>query len=204
MVSRAYISTITLLTALIWGILLILNGVAVSITWFQPFSAVVGILIVLLSIFDLWLWRLPIFRGWFVKRPDLGGTWQATVKSDWLDPSTGKTMEPVHGYMVIRQTFSSLSLRLLTEESTSRLIGAEIVSLNDRTFDIVGVYISNPRFSVRQRSPIHNGAVLLHIPDFIATTLRGHYWTDRKTAGEIELVKRARKLYNDYDQAKKQ
>jgi len=32
---------------------------------------------------------------------------------------------PVEGYMVVRQTFSSLSMRLLTEESSSELVGTE-------------------------------------------------------------------------------
>lgn len=202
MIRRLHLSAIILLAALIWAVLLIIDGVAVSIAWLRPFSTVVGVLLILLALFDVWLWRLPFLRGWFVKRPDIRGTWDVTIQSDWVDPATGTTIEPIVGYMAIRQTYSSLSLRLMTPESTSQLTGAEILSLPDGTFNIVGIYRSEPKLSVRQRSPIHNGAIILHVADLPATTLKGHYWTDRKTSGEIELKNRRGKVYNDYETAR--
>ncbi len=204
MISKTHLSTILFFAAIIWGILLVVaSGVAVSVSWLKHLSTVTGILLFILGAFDLWLWRLPFLQGWFVKRPNIRGTWRATLRSTWVDPSTEKGIEQIEGFMVIRQTYSSLSLRLLTSESSSELIGAEINTGSDGTARIVGVYRNEPRQLLRQRSPIHYGAILLDIEGKPVPCLRGHYWTDRSTAGEIELNNRVHEIFNDYEIAKK-
>jgi hypothetical protein len=201
MISKMYLSVVLFIAAVIWGLLLVLNGVTVQIKWLQHLSTVVGILVLLLTSFDLWLWRLPLLRGWFVKRPNISGTWRATIRSNWVDPSTGKTIESLKGFMVVRQTFSSLSLRLITEESASQLLGAQIVRAQDGVFLVTGVYRNEPKFSVRHRSPIHHGAILLDIIGAPPDSLKGHYWTDRGTAGELELSGRRKRVFDDFDSA---
>ena len=204
MISKTHLTTILLFAAVTWGILLVVvSGVAVSISWLKPLSTVTGILLFLLGIFDLWLWRMPVLQGWFVKRPVIRGTWQATLRSTWVDPSTGKVIEPVEGFMVIRQTYSSLSLRLFTSESSSELIGADFNTSSDGTMRIAGVYRNEPRQLLRQSSPIHYGAILLDIEGRPATCLRGHYWTDRNTSGEIELNNRRNKIFHNYETARR-
>jgi len=92
--------------------------------------------------------------------------------------------------MVVRQTFSTLSLRLLTEESSSELVGTEIVCSADGLYCVSGVYRNEPRFQVREASPIHYGAVWLTIINEPIKKVVGHYWTDRATAGEMEMSNR--------------
>jgi hypothetical protein len=203
MISKTHLSTILFFAAIIWGILLVIGGVAVSISWLRYISTVTGILLLLLGTFDKWLWRLSFLQGWFVKRPIIRGTWQAILRSKWVDPATGKCIEPVNGFMVIRQTYSSLSLRLLTDESSSELIGAEVITLSDGTMRMAGVYRNEPRQLLRERSSMHNGAILLEIIGRPVTCLRGHYWTDRNTSGEIELKNRRNEIFHDYETAKK-
>lgn len=200
MISRIHLSIILLLASLICGILLIIDGVAVSISWLRYLSIVTGILLLLLAAFDIWLWRLPFLQGWFVERPDISGTWRATIRSTW--PSTDKMIEPVEGYMAIRQTFSLLSLRLMTDESASELLAAEIIHSPDNTFRVAGVYRNEPKLLVRHRSPIHHGALLLQIVGAPATAFNGYYWTDRKTAGELKLTDRRKKIFYDFETAK--
>lgn len=202
MISRIHLSTILLFAALIWGILLVvISGVAVSISWIRYLSTVTGALLFLLSVFNVWLWRLPILQGWFVKRPNIHGTWHTIVHSDWIDPSTGKAIEPIECYMAIRQTYSSLSMRLMTSESASELIGSEIISFWDGTFCIAGIYRNEPKQLIRDGSPTHNGAILLQVIGRPPTGLKGHYWTDRNTSGEIELISRRSKIYHDFEMA---
>ena len=63
-----------------------------------------------------------------MKRPVIDGTWKVQLRSNWKDPiAAGATVAPIEGYMVVRQTFSTLSMRLLTAESHSELVGTEIV-----------------------------------------------------------------------------
>lgn len=190
MIEKLHLTTIILIAAVIWGALLILDGVVVSLSWFRHLSVVTGVLLIGLSIFDLYLWRLSIFRSWFVKRPLVDGTWKAQLHSNWVDPQTGRVKPPIDGFMVVRQTFSRLSLRLLTPESQSELIGAEVVRADDGSYRILGVYRNEPRLGVRERSPIHYGGLALQVIGSPPVRLQGHYWTDRDTKGEIVLSDR--------------
>ena len=45
MLSRLHLSTILIIAAVLWGAALLFAGVAIKVTWFQPFSVVVGVLV---------------------------------------------------------------------------------------------------------------------------------------------------------------
>ena len=203
MIERLHLSAIILVAAVLWAALLILEGVAIEVSWFRPFSAVVGASLLLIAAFDLLLWRVPFLHPWFVKRPDLRGTWRAEIRSNWKAPATGQPIPPITAYMAIRQTFSKLSLRLITSESRSELLGAEILRADDGTYRVIGVYRNEPRLSVRDRSPIHYGGLVLQVVSERATKLEGHYWTDRDTAGEIYLTAKRRRLIDDFESAQR-
>src|SRR3954470_8222553 len=68
-----------------------------------------------------------LLHEWFVKRPVIDGTWKLQLRSNWKDPATQNTIPPIEGYMVVRQTFSTLSMRLLTAKSHSEVVGTEII-----------------------------------------------------------------------------
>ena len=106
MLSRLHLSAILLIAAALWGGMLIFDGVAVNGKWFRPFSTVVGVLLLLLVIFDIWAWRWRLLRGWFVPRPDLRGTWRVELRSNWKNPATKVGVGPIVAYLVIRQTFA--------------------------------------------------------------------------------------------------
>jgi hypothetical protein len=56
-------------------------------------------------------------------------------------------------------------------------------------------YRNESRFEVRDRSAIHYSAVSFRVSDEAPKQLSGHYWTDRKTEGEIYLSgQRSKKL----------
>jgi SMODS-associating 2TM, beta-strand rich effector domain len=201
MLSRLHLSVILLLAAGIWGAMLLVDGVAVSGTWFRPFSTVVGVLLLLLVAFDLWAWRLPFLRGWFVPRPDIRGTWSVELRSDWKDPTTNEVIAPIAAYVVVRQTFSALSLRMLTPESSSELVAAEIGKAADGTYRVAGVYRNEPKLAVRDGSPIHYGAIVLEVQGDPVKDLVGFYWTDRSTRGEMRSLGRNAKVASSYAEA---
>jgi hypothetical protein len=201
MIRRLHLSVILILAAILWGGLLLLEGVPVTVSWIRPISAVTAILLGLLGAFDLFLWRLRLLQGWFVKKPVLRGTWAATLVSNWVNPQTGEKVAPIPAYVVIRQTFSFLSLRLFTKESRSEVLGAEVIRAQDGAYCIVGVYRNEPRLEVRHRSPIHHGAIYLHVVGSPVIRLEGHYWTDRDTNGSMELTQRNKKLADDFQTA---
>ncbi|MBM4779304.1 MAG: hypothetical protein GQE15_16480 [Archangiaceae bacterium] len=201
MLSRLHLSVILLLAAGIWGTMLVIEGVAVSGTWFRPFSTVVGVLLLLLVAFDLWAWRLRFLQGWFVPRPDIRGTWRVELRTDWKDPATNEVVAPIPAYLVVRQTFSTLSLRMLTSESSSELVAAEISKAADGTYRLAAVYRNEPKLSVRDRSPIHYGAIVLDVQGEPVKDLVGYYWTDRTTRGELRSLARNVTIASSFDEA---
>lgn len=201
MLSRLHLSVILLLAAGIWGTMLVVDGVAVSGTWFRPFSTVVGVLLLLLVAFDLWAWRLRFLQGWFVSRPDIRGTWRVELQSDYKDPATDEIIAPISAHLVVRQTFSTLSLRLLTSESSSELVASEISKATDGTYRLAAVYRNEPKLSVRHRSPIHYGAIVVDVLGDPVKRLTGHYWTDRNTRGQLQTLERHSTLASSFDEA---
>jgi hypothetical protein len=154
-----------------------------------------------LVVFDRYLWRLSFLHPWFVNVPDIGGVWKAMLSSTWVNPETGETIEPIMGYAVIRQTFSTLSIRLLTKESSSKLVASRIICDPDGVYSVVAVYINEPKHSVRGRSPIHYGGLVLHVQGKPPIVLDGHYWTDRATQGEVSLSDRRMAYPEDFEMA---
>lgn len=203
MLSRLHLSTILVIAAVLWGAALIFAGVAIKVTWFQPFSVVVGVLVLILAAFDLWLWRISWLRGWFVNRPCIRGTWKVSLQSQWTDPETGEPPPAIEAYIAIRQTYSLLSMRLMTEESASELLGADIVRAADGTCRVAGVYRNEPRLAVRERSPIHYGALLMEIEGDPPVRLAGHYWTDRNSRGEMVAAARRTTISPNFDAARR-
>ena len=201
MLTKNQLTTIILIAALVWGGLLVTQGVAVSASWFKPLTAVIGAMMAILAAFNLWLWRLPIFRGWLVKRPVIAGTWKAHVRPTWIDPSTDAAKDPFIAYMVVRQTYASLSMRLLTAESSSVALAADFDISADGLFTVSGVYRNEPRMAVRDQSAMHHGALLLQVVGTPPSTLRGHYWTDRRSTGDLELTDRRDRVFDDFASA---
>lgn len=187
MMTRNQISVFLALSLAFWIALLLWRGVPVTLDMVLPFGTVVGAVSLSLLIFDQWAWHWPIFRGWLVKRPWLQGTWAAELKSDWNDPATGEGIAPIHCYMEVRQTASSLSFRLITPESRSETVSAGIEVCKDGTFEVTCAYRNKPRSAFRHRSEVHYGAMLLMADTARPARLEGDFWTDRKTSGTVVL-----------------
>lgn len=202
MAAERYIKAIIYVTVLVWTIVLYANHAAITSAWLQHVSMVITIVLYAVMAFDLWLWKFSLLHGWFVKRPVIDGTWKVEIRSNWKHPATGAGIPPIEGFMVVRQTFSTLSMRLLTAESSSELVGTEIVCSADGFYCVSGVYRNEPRLQVRERSAIHYGAVWLRIIDEPLKKVIGHYWTDRETAGEMELSNRQKKKFQTFQSAR--
>ncbi|WP_250461828.1 hypothetical protein [Microbulbifer litoralis] len=204
MLTRLHISSFVGLTIGVWLLALWVQGMPVlSADFVKPFGIVVGAISLLVTIFNKYLWSWRLFRGWYVKRPDLRGTWEVELKSSWTDPETGKLSAPITGYAVIRQSLTFLSLRLMTKESRSVLVAHSIEQQeDDDLFKLVGVYRNEPKIELQGvRSEIHHGSFALEIHGTPVYELQGHYWTDRATRGSMILRNRIKKLYDTYEHA---
>ena len=202
---RIHITAFLGLGALVWW--LVLGAPRVSWEYLQPFGTVVGSLVALGAAFEFLLWRWSWIHGWFVKRPDLRGTWRVELQSDCIDPATNVGVPLIVCYMGVAQTLSALQMHLMTPESESWFIAERISpSPSGVGYQVAGVYTNKPQTYLRgARSEMHLGGVLLdtHGPTNRPDTLTGEYWTDRKTKGQMTLTERLPDVFTRFEDAKR-
>lgn len=187
--------------------LALITTVVVSLVSGQPIPAhlatsfsyaVTGISMCLL-LWNRWIWAWPVFRLW-VKRPDLRGTWRGQLLSSW-ESVEGHRAGPIEAYVVIRQTFISLDVRLFTLESDSASLAATIAPDSAGMQTLYIAYRNEPKALIRDRSPIHYGGMLLRVRGTPAKKLDGTYWTDRATKGDIEFLEHVPEAGYDFNSA---
>jgi len=138
----------------------------------------------------------------FCKRPNLNGTWRVTLQSSYVDTETSEQVPAIPGFAAIRQTFTSLSIRLMTEQAESFLVTNSFDLHNDGTTYIYGVYQSDPDILLRSSvSEIHYGSFKYKVLGKPPLELKGHYWTDRGTNGSIRFFDRRDKLFDSFSHA---
>jgi len=201
MITEVQLSTLIFIAAVFWATLLAVKGTPLSKSLFDPFSNVIGVLVLILTFFDKWAWHWKIFYPWLVSTPYLGGTWKGKIKSTWVNPDTQKNGTKIEAYLVIRQKFSKIHASLLTKESSSELLSGELINKSDETWQFVGVYESTPKMMIRDRSPIHYGAIILLVKNKTPKGLVGQYWTDRNTKGEMVFLEYCKEKYLDFQAA---
>lgn len=205
MLTRLHISTFIGFTILVWLTALWVQGMPVlDASFLKPFGLVVSITMAVVIAFNKYCWAWKVFRGWYVKRPDLRGTWKVELHSSWINPETKEAVPPIAAYAVIRQTLTSMSLRLFTKESKSVLIAHSIeIQEADDLYKLVGVYRNEPNIELQGvRSEIHYGAFSLEIHGEPVVELEGHYWTDRGTKGRMQLMTKVKKCVSTFQEAK--
>lgn len=167
------------------AVAIVLYGAKAELSFFKPLSIVTTVLTVALAGFDRLFWRLP----WMSKLhgvPNLNGTWTGHVDSTWVDPKNGKALTSILGVVVVRQTYTSLYVRMFTAEQSSMSVAAGLEPEADGRVVMNYLYRSEPQLSIRDRSQIHYGGVRLALGGE-ADELDGSYWTDRNSKGELKL-----------------
>jgi len=204
MITRLHISSFIGLTIFVWLIVLWFQGQPVlSLKFLAPFGIVVSVISLIVLLFNNYIWAWKIFNGWYVKRPDIRGTWLVELQSNWIDPETNEGIPTIKAFIVVRQTLTSLSFRLMTKESKSKSIAYNIeIQEEDTLFKLVGIYRNEPNINLQGiRSEIHHGSFSLDIHGNPVEELEGFYWTDRGTKGTMKLTNRTEKLYDTFEQA---
>lgn len=186
---------------LIWSSLLYFSGIELRINWeaLKKIPEAVALYSVSHVVFTTWAWRFPFFQDWLVPYPDLQGTWEGTLESTWVNPQTGRRLGPVRVVLVIRQSFSSISCAMYSQESSSHSSAAQISADEESgVLSISYTYTNKPKAVVRDRSEIHDGAAMLRIIGAPPRTLEGEYWTGRKTTGDVRLAFKSRELASKF------
>ena len=75
-----------------------------------------------------------------------------------------------------------------TSEMTSRSIVSDFVLDKDNQINrLIYFYDSNPKQTVKERSPQHYGTMAFDLIEKPGRRIVGEYWTGRKTTGQIEM-----------------
>ncbi len=193
MPSAPWTRAIIFLAAGIWFVAAFFIGVPVDRVWLKYLGGTASVVVILLLAFDLFIWRwLP---KWLVKRPNIRGTWKATLQSNFIGQD-GKPVEKVC-YIVIRQNYSKICVEMLFDISNSVSASAEIVQGNGRPA-LWYTYRSEAHALKQEGNPPHRGATTLYIADTPRVALEGDYWTERNTTGRIETSGRNKKLADSF------
>ena len=188
------------ISAVIWFLIAYYKNIDMSNfqEYIKILPQVVTIDLVLYSIFTKWLWKLKIFQYWLVPFPDLQGTWEGFIFSNWENPDGTGKIKRIPAILTIKQSFSSISCKVKTSESTS-FSYAEGFKIDEerQVRQLVYSYTNKPKLSLSERSAVHEGTIILDIILEREKKLKGEYWTSRKTTGEVVFKFREKKLLED-------
>lgn len=203
-ISTSQVWAIIGLAALIWlalSIVGVASGGGISIVF--NLADIIPALLFGWWLYERWGWRWgPLHAVGLLSTPVVIGTWRGTLESFWKDPKTGELPAPKTVYLTIAQTVTSVSVRLLTDESSSEQVAGAITRAESGFPAISYNYRNKPQLELRQtRSPIHYGAAVIEIEGRPATGLNGEYWTDRNSSGKFTFREHAPRVAQTFEQA---
>lgn len=162
-------------------------------SFFRAYSAALSVTTSALALLVWKGWKFPWFKGWLVMVPNLNGTWEGLLKSDWVNPETNEGIGPITSVLVVKQSLFGMSCVVRTGEMTSYSISAGIErDQNSHIEKLVYTYLSEPKPGVSERSAIHHGTSVLEFGTSPVWSLSGRYFTERNTTGELEFTFRNR------------
>src|SRR6185312_16727274 len=126
MIPQIQLTTLVYLFAAVMAGALILDGTQITNKLFAQCGIVTATVSLLLLGFDKWAWSIRLLHPWFVARPYVKGTWKGLLVSSYIDPKTNQPIGPIEVYLVVRQSYSTLHLRLLTKQSSSESLANAI------------------------------------------------------------------------------
>ncbi|GBG06196.1 hypothetical protein PAT3040_00709 [Paenibacillus agaridevorans] len=165
---------------------------------FKSISTATLITFIFHFVFKKWIWQyqwIPLLNPLIVLVPNLHGTWEGTLRSNWTNPETGKAVEPKKLVVFIRQTFVTISVEIHTDEmiSKSYLAGFR-TDLDTQTHELCYTYTSKASANTVSFNPWHDGTAKLEIHQNSTLRLKGDYWTLRETTGTIEIQRVSKKI----------
>lgn len=200
MTQKALVQVVATTVVLVFAIGIILGGDQVKSGWLDYYSYAVTAATIALALWNKWIWQWKwVQRIPYVPR-SLRGTWRGTLTSAWIDPITKGSPPPKAVFLVVRQSATTISAVLLTDESSSRSTMANL-SEDEIGASLSYIYLNRPKVMVERRSRMHNGSAFLEISGRPATRLHGRYWTDRDTRGEFDFVQRSEFIVDDFEDA---
>lgn len=138
---------------------------------FGAIGDAISVSYILLKLYEKYFWKFNKLD----KTPRLYGVYDVTLVSSF-DEIARK------GKLTINQTFTTISIKLVTDESVSVAVVGDIIE-NAGNFQLVYSYRNEPQVLILDKSSIHYGTAMLNIVS--NNELNGQYFTHRKTVGTL-------------------
>jgi hypothetical protein len=163
----------------------------------RPIPTVVTVDLLIVGIFMKWLWRWKHLQGWLIPFPDLNGTWQGYIQTNWKNEE-GKTPGPIPTILTVKQSFGRMSCVMRTAEMESYSYLADFcIDKDSQIRRLCYSYTSKPKAALRDRSTPHDGTILFNIIGSPVRKLEGEYWTQRTTTGTVTLTYRTAEILEE-------
>lgn len=186
------------LTTATWAAVVVARGSRFDISLLSSFGIVTAVVTIAVALLDRLLWRLPwvstIFRPY---SPLIRGTWEARVDSS-------RQREPFHGYLVIDQTLTSISARMLMETGWSETLAGHWGRSDDghpAIFYIWRRFPTNDVDGAEAPGYIQYGAGVLEVCGSTPFRIRGPYWTSERHGGTVTLTEHKKTICKSHDEA---
>lgn len=200
MKGRLQIHAVVFVTVLVFAVGIVATGDDPNPAWLRFYSFAVAAAVLLVTAWDRWLWRLGVSQKVPNVPRDLSGTWKGVLTSFWADPETGDIPAPKPAFLVVRQTATTVSVTMLTNEMRSASTLASLSGVDgQRSLDYM--YLSRPDSRFEKHSRIHHGSTSLDVTGTPPDRLCGRYWTNRDSRGELDFTERQRGFADTYDTA---
>jgi hypothetical protein len=145
-------------------------------------GAVMSFVVLVLLVIDRWAWKWWGVRH-ILRVPDLEGTWKVELESGYKGKGGGAKTS----YLVVHQTYSSITVEVLTDLGRSCSEASSLTKLGPRLL-LAYVYRAEPEAIRRAGNEPHRGAAELLVETKPQIRLEGDYWTDRETVGRVRAV----------------
>lgn len=180
---RAFALTTVLIALTIFLVRWIAFDAQILPAFFQSLTAALSISTIGFGIFSRRTWDSQRFARW-LSRPMIHGVWQGHLSTNYLTEE-GNRMRPIEIYFVIKQTYLSVSIESFTktQEGESRV---EALIKNAKTDSFRLFYMFELRRLYNGENKLTTGSGELRLIES-GTRLRGHYWTNSPTQGDIDL-----------------
>ncbi len=199
--SKIFVGLLLVISVVVWIILLLISGMPLCFSWdaFKKLPTVLSFDLLLLGLFVKCFWKAKCFYKWLVPFPDLNGTWQGSIQTAWKNPETGEIPGPIPVILTIKQSFTHINCVMRTAEMTSRSYLADFWLNDDEQIRMLGYsYHSKPLPSVQNRSHPHDGTMIFNVIGDPVEKLKGTYWTERQTKGEVVLSFREKRQLEEF------
>jgi hypothetical protein len=184
------IAAAAIATGIVW-----VTGHGVDIPYIKALVTASGVVTVAVFIYDGAAWRWPGLRT-LTSRPVLHGTWKAELQTSF----TSRETEIIEAYLVVRQTFSRISVSMLFDRSRSRSMVGDLV-FEDRTCVLYYLFRTEAGTLHRDGNPPARGGAAVIVNRWPSMHLEGDYWTERETRGHVRTVGRTTKIYDTFSAA---